>query len=251
MRYRLTGMLAAAALFTATLCASAQQPEKIITPMDGSRQKPQETQKKSVDAQKQKEPLKVKYYELKEGMRGTAADIERMKDILAKQEQYITATNNKIIELENMRQNLVPYLKEVILRLEDNVNKDLPFLREERIKTLSELKYTVSDAKISMGEKLKKVLEALKTEMDYGYSVENSMGEIQYKGERLQVHLFRLGRVAMLMRTIDDKEAGIYNGREWAAVSKEYGAEIKKAMDNARRSKSAEFVNLPLKGVTQ
>ena len=151
-------------------------------------------QKKPADGQTQAERLKVKYYELKEGMRGTAADIERMKDIVAKQEQYITATNNKIIELENMRQNLVPYLKEVISRLEDNVNKDLPFSRDERIKALSELKYTVADSKISMGEKLKKVLDALKTEMDYGYSVENSMGEIQYKGEKLQVHLFRPGR---------------------------------------------------------
>ncbi len=197
-------------------------------------------------AQPQKD-LKVKYYELKEGMRGTGADIERMKDIIAKQEQYITTTNNKIIELENMRQNLVPYLKEVISRLEDNVNKDLPFSRDERIKTLSELKYTVADSKTGMGEKLKKVLDALKTEMDYGYSVENSMGEIQYKGEKLQVHLFRLGRVAMYMRTIDDKEAGIYNGKEWTPVSKEYGAEIQKAMENAKRSKSTEFVNLPLR----
>jgi hypothetical protein len=201
-------------------------------------------------AQTQKD-LKVKYYELKEGMRGTGADIDRMKDIIAKQEQYITATNNKIIELENMRQNLVPYLKEVISRLEDNVNKDLPFSRVERIKTLSELKYTVADSKTGMGEKLKKVLDALKTEMDYGYSVENSMGEIQYKGEKLQVHLFRLGRVAMYMRTIDDKEAGIYNGKEWTAVSKEYGAEIQKAMENAKRSKSTEFVNLPFRGMAQ
>ncbi len=217
-----------------------------------NRSRPDEgAQKKPADGQKQKDLQKIKYYELKEGMRGTAADIERMKDILVKQEQYITATNNKIIELENMRQNLVPYLKEVIARLEDNVNKDFPFLRDERTKALSELKYTVADSKVSMGEKLKKVLDALKTEMDYGYSVENSMGEIQYKGEKLQVHQFRLGRVAMYMRTIDDKESGMYSGGEWIPVSKEYGEEIKKAMDNARRSKSTEFVNLPLKGVAQ
>jgi hypothetical protein len=230
--------------------AQAAQPGQINQSIDQSLKAREGTRKKPAGAQAQKD-LKIKYYELKEGMRGTAADIERIKDILAKQEQYITATNNKIIELENMRQNLVPYLKEVIARLEDQVNKDLPFSRDERIKTLSELKYTVADSKTGMGEKLKKVLDALKTEMDYGYSVENSMGEIQYKGEKLQVHLFRLGRVAMYMRTIDDKEAGIYNGREWTPVSKEYGAEIQKAMENAKRSKSTEFVNLPFRGVAQ
>ena len=231
--------------------AQAAQPGQINQSIDQSIKIREGAQKKPADGQTPKDRLKIKYYELKEGMRGTAADIERMKDIIAKQEQYITATNNKIIELENMRQNLVPYLKDVIARLEENVNKDFPFLRDERTKALSELKYTVADSKISMGEKLKKVLDALKTEMDYGYSVENSMGEIQYRGEKLQVHLFRLGRVAMFMRTIDDKEAGIYNGKEWTPVSKEYGEEIKKAMDNARRSKSTEFVNLPLRGLVQ
>ena len=230
--------------------AQAAQPGQINQSIDQSIKTREGAQKKPVGAQAQKD-LKIKYYELKEGMRGTAADIERMKDIITKQEQYITATNNKMIELENMRQNLVPYLKDVIARLEENVNKDFPFLRDERTKALSELKYAVADTKLGMGDKLKKVLDALKTEMDYGYSVENSMGEIQYKGEKLQVQQFRLGRVAMYMRTIDDKEAAIYNGREWVPVSKEYGAEIKKAMDNARRSKSTEFVNLPLKGVAQ
>jgi hypothetical protein len=34
-------------------------------------------------------------------------------------------------------------------------------------------------------------------------------------------------------------------------VSKEYNAEIKKAMENIKRSKSAEFVNLPLRGAGQ
>lgn len=231
--------------------AQAALPGQINPGINQSLKTREGAQKKPADGQSQKDRMKIKYYELKEGMRGTAADIERMKDIIAKQEQYITATNNKIIELENMRQNLVPYLKDVIARLEDNVSKDLPFLHDERIKMLSELKYTVADTKTSMGDKLKKVLDALKTEMDYGYSVENSMGEIQYKGEKLQVHLFRLGRVAMYMRTIDDKESGIYDGRQWIPVSKEYGEEIKKAMDNARRSKSTEFVNLPLRGVSQ
>lgn len=249
MKKRYLGLLAL--VFVMAPAAQAVQTGQINQNIDQSMKARQGAQKKPADGQKQKDLQKIKYYELKEGMRGTAADIERMKDILVKQEQYITATNNKIIELENMRQNLVPYLKEVIARLEDNVNKDFPFLRDERTKTLSELKYTVADSKVSMGEKLKKVLDALKTEMDYGYSVENSMGEIQYKGEKLQVQLFRLGRVAMYMRTIDDKESAMYNGTEWIPVSKEYGTEIKKAMENARRSKSTEFVNLPLKEVAQ
>ena len=233
-------------LLAACLCMAPEAGAALTAAGSGVSAADKALHKKS--AAGQSERLRLKYYELKEGMGGTAKDIERMKDILARQEQYITATTSKLSELENMRQNLVPYLKEVIARLESNVNKDFPFLREERTRALSDLSYAVADTKLGMGDKLRKVLDALKTEMDYGYTVENSMGEIQYTGEKLQVHLYRLGRVAMYMRTIDDTESAMYDGSQWVPVSKEYGQEIKKAMENAKRSKSTEFVKLPIRG---
>jgi hypothetical protein len=102
-----------------------------------------------------------------------------------------------------------------------------------------------------MGDKLKKVLEGVRAEMDYGSSVELGMEEIPYKGQKLQVHVLRLGRTALFMRTIDDREAGMYNGTEWVAVSDAYSAEIKKAIENVKRSKTAEFVNLPIRRAAQ
>jgi hypothetical protein len=229
----------------------AAQPDKVIDPRDSMKKTKKQSVKKAADAQTQKDRIKNKYYQLKEGMEFTATDIERMKEIIAKQDEYIASTNNKLMEMENLRQKLVPYLNEVVARLEAEVKKDLPFSQEERAKALAGLKETVADPKISMGEKLKKVLEGVRTEMDYGSSVELGMEEIPYKGQKLQVNVLRLGRTALFMRTIDDKEAGVYNGKEWVPVADEYNAEIKKAMENQKRSKSAEFVNLPIRRAAQ
>lgn len=229
----------------------AKQPDTMVNTGDGAIKTRKQTAKKAANQQSQKERMNVEYFQLKEGLATTAADIERMKEIIAKQDEYIASTNNKFMEMEKMRQKLIPYLNEVVARMEEGIRKDLPFSKEERTKNIVTLKETVADPKVSLGEKLKKVLEGLRTEMDYGNTVEISMEEIPYKGEKLQVNVLRLGRTTLLMRTIDDKEAGIYNGKEWVAVSAAYNAEIKKAMENIKRSKSAEFVNLPLRGVTQ
>lgn len=244
-----TALILITIVFLAAGSASAEQTDKIKDTKDSAAK----TRKHSfkADTQNQKERMKNKYYQLKEGLEFTAADTERMKEIIAKQEEYIASTNNKLMEMENLRQKLVPYLNDVITRLETEMKKDLPFSQEERAKAVAGLRETVADPKVSMGDKLKKVLEGLRTEMDYGNSVELGMEEIPYKGQKLQVNVLRLGRTALFMRTIDDKEAGMYNGKEWVPVSNEYSAEIKRAIENQKRSKSAEFVNLPIRRAAQ
>lgn len=251
VRYKVLTLIVITSILILTGLTHAKQPDTMVNTVDGAIKTRKQTAKKAANQQNQKERMNVEYFQLKEGLATTAADIERMKEIIAKQDEYIASTNNKFMEMEKMRQNLVPYLNEVIARMEEGIRKDLPFSKEERTKNIVTLKETVADPKVSLGEKLKKVLEGLRTEMDYGNTVEISMEEIPYKGEKLQVNVLRLGRTTLLMRTIDDKEAGIYNGKEWVAVSAAYNAEIKKAMENIKRSKSAEFVNVPLRGVTQ
>jgi len=239
------------AVFITAVSAHATPSDRTDSAVASALKTRKEGAKKNSNGTGRKDNAKNKYWQLKEGLEVDAADIERLKEIIAKQEAFITSTNNKFMEMEKLRQNLVPYLTTVVARLEETQRKDLPFLQEERAKNIASLKEIVADPKLSMGEKLNKVLEGLRTEMEYGNTSEIAMEEITYKGQKLQVNVLRLGRIALYMRTIDDKEAGIYNGKEWVPVSKEYNAEIKKAMENIKRSKSAEFLNLPLRGAGQ
>jgi phosphopantetheinyl transferase (holo-ACP synthase) len=239
------------AVFITAVSAHATPADRTDSAADSALKTRKEGAKKNSNGNGRKDNAKNKYWQLKEGLAVDAADIERLKEIIAKQEAFIASTNNKFMEMEKLRQNLVPYLATVVARLEEAQRKDLPFQQEERAKNIATLKELVGDPKVSMGEKLSKVMEGLRTEMDYGNTSEIAMEEIPYKGQKLQVNVLRLGRMALYMRTIDDKEAGIYNGKEWVPVSKEYNAEIKKAMENIKRSKSAEFVNLPLRGAGQ
>jgi septal ring factor EnvC (AmiA/AmiB activator) len=238
------------ALFVCS-AAFAEQPDTIVNTIDQAIKTRKQTVKKAGDWQAQKERLKSKYYQLKESLEVTSVEIAHMKEIVAKQDAYMARTNNKIIEMEKMRQKLVPYLTETIARMEESINNDLPFLRQERSERVANLKEILADPEVTLAEKLRRVFEGLRVEMDYGKSVETTKEEVNYQGQKLSVHVLRLGRTALLMQTLDEQEVGIYNGKGWEKLPGRYNGEIKKAMDITQRRRPVDFVNLPIRGVAQ
>jgi hypothetical protein len=234
-------------------CSSvcAEQPNTIVNTIDKSIKTRKQTVKKAADWQAKKERMKAKYYQLKESLEVTSVEIAHMKEIVAKQEAYMARTNNKIIEMEKMRQKLVPYLTETVARMEESINNDLPFLRQERTERVTNLKAILADPEVTLAEKLRRVFEGLRVEMDFGKSVETTKEAINYQGQKLSVHVLRLGRTALLMQTLDEQEVGIYNGKEWEKLPGRYNAEIKKAMDITQRRRPVDFVNLPIRGEAQ
>lgn len=251
MRLRQTALILSAIFSLTAGLSSAEQPEKIEGTVKKTLETRKQTVKKAADWQGQKERMKSRYYQLKEGLEVTQVENVHMQEIVARQDAYIERTNHKIIEMEKMRQKLVPYLNEAVVRMEKHIQTDLPFLRQERADRVANLREVLADPEVTLAEKLRRVFEGLRVEMDYGKSVETSKDEIQYKGQKLMVHVLRLGRTALLMQTLDEKETGIYNGNQWQELPGSYNPEIKKAMDITQRRRPVEFVNIPIRGVAQ
>jgi hypothetical protein len=251
VRLRQTALILSAIIFLTAGPARAEQPEKIEGTIGGAIETRKQTVKKAADWQEKKERMKSRYYQLKEGLEVTQVENVHMQEIVARQDAYIERTNYKIIEMEKMRQKLVPYLSEAVARMEKQIQSDLPFLRQERTDRLANLREVLADPEVTLAEKLRRVFEGLRVEMDYGKSVETSKEEIQYKGQKLMVHVLRLGRTALLMQTLDEQESGMYNGKQWEELPGSYNAEIKKAMDITQRRRPVEFVNIPIRGVAQ
>jgi hypothetical protein len=232
-------------MVTPNLCA--EQPGKIVDTIDGSIKTRKQTQKKTGDWQSQKERLKSRYYQLKDISEAKQIEINHLQEVVGRQEAYTKRMNRKIIEMEKIRQRLVPYLSEVLTQMEEHVKTDLPFLMDERASRIGTLKEIIHDPEITMGEKIRRVFEGLRVEMDYGKSVETAKEEINYMDEKILVKVLRLGRTALLMQTLDENEVGIYEGGKWVELPGKYKTEINKAIDIAERRRPVEFVNLPVR----
>lgn len=228
-----------------------EQPDQILNTVDTAIQTRQKTQKKSADWQAQKDRMQGKYFQLKEGIELADVEIKHMQEIVQKQDAYIERASRKVLEIEKMRQELVPYLQQVIERLDAAIQQDLPFLPDERKNRVAGLKDIVNDPEVPLGEKLRRVFEGLRVEMDYGKSVETTKEEITYNGQKMLANVFRMGRTSLIMQSLDEKDIAMFNGTAWVELPGKYSNEIKKAIEISQRRRPVDFVNIPLRGVQQ
>jgi hypothetical protein len=187
---------------------------------------------------------------------------ERLKqeqETLKEQQQRLIketdALNNSITEkkeqlqrIEQIAAQINPFLAEVVGRLDKFQQRDLPFLQHERQQRIIHLQEIVAAPDIAMNEKLRKVLEALMVEADYGRTLELTRETIQLAERETLVDVFRLGRIALYFRTLDGRESGFFNVAEqrWQPLSASFHLAIGKAMDIGAKKRPVEIVTLPL-----
>jgi len=153
-------------------------------------------------------------------------------------------------EINKLREQLEPYLEDVVDRMAVFVESDLPFLPEERQKRIDNLRNSLNNYNVPLSEKLRRVFaEGLQIETQYGKMIEAIEDEtLNLNGAETQVTIFRLGRVRMFYMSIDQKNIGVYNNEsgQWEALPENMIKEFKTAFDMAMAKRAAEIVELPL-----
>lgn len=156
-------------------------------------------------------------------------------------------------ELNKLREQLEPYLENVITRMAEFVAQDLPFLPEERQKRITALKNSMNNYNLPLSEKLRRVFaEGLQIETEYGRMVESIEDQtLNLNGVDTQVVIFRLGRVGMYYMTLDETQVGRYNmdTHKWEPLPDDLVRSISRAVDIGLRKRTAEIVDLPLGAV--
>ncbi len=171
--------------------------------------------------------------------------VQRMKDTIADLE-------TRKLEARQLRENLEPYLEEVVARLEAFISEDLPFLAEERQQRIYFLKNTMNDYHLDLGEKLRRVFEALAVEATYGRAVTASDQTLEIDGVDTVVSVLQLGRLSMFYQSLDGKKLGRWDPKEnrWEPIPDNYARQIRQALGMARRERSVDLIQLPLGVVT-
>lgn len=156
----------------------------------------------------------------------------------------------KKAELNKLREQLEPYLEEVIERLAAFVEQDIPFLPEERQRRLNALRDSMNNYNVPLSEKMRRVFaEGLQIEAQYGKMIEAWEDvTLNLGGADTQVTIFRLGRVGMIYMSIDQTQIGRWNQKtkQWEPLPEDYIRDVRVALDMAQRRRAAEIVDLPI-----
>lgn len=132
---------------------------------------------------------------------------EQMQVQIKSQETEMGEIATQLEQIEHTSREIVPLVQKMLSTLEEFVNLDLPFLKEERSKRIASLKEMMARADVSIAEKYRRIVEAYQIEMEYGRTLEAYSEKI---GERT-VEVMRVGRIALLYQTLDGKETGYWD----------------------------------------
>ncbi len=167
---------------------------------------------------------------------------------IEKQEKAILELQRRQEEFKRIRMNMEPFLDEVVVRTESFIANDLNFLTKERKSRIEFIKNSLNNYHISLSEKLRRVLEMLQVEAEYGRSLEKTEAGIILNGVSRQVNLLRLGRLSLFYQTLDGQKIGYWDSssNDWRELPGKYKHEISKAMEIADRRRAVDIVNLPV-----
>jgi Protein of unknown function (DUF3450) len=208
----------------------------------------QETQRKTDQWAAEKAQLEARYRSSKVKIESLDEQTALWGEKVEVLQERVGELHRRIQESERLEANLHVIVEGLMSRLEAWVREDLPFLPEEREERLRSLKETLAQTESSAAEKLRRLLEALLVECEYGDTVEVYEQRIEVDGEPVFANIFRLGRLSLFWQTPDGARVGEYDRVKdrWAELPRENAQNISAAMEMAEKRRPIELVRLPL-----
>ncbi len=243
--------LAAAAL----LVMVAATPLSAQTTADGLQETVSGTVEIEQETQRQRDQWATEQAELEARYRTARANVKYLRERIVSEEGRVAALGESIAELERrmgeartLQNSLQDTLDMTMLRFERFVEKDLPFLSDERELRLEALRGELARPEVTGAEKLRRLLEAMQVETEYGKAVAVDQDEISVHGEALFVDVLRVGRVSLFWRTPDGERVGTFDrgAWEWVELPSSYEHSITIAIEMASRLRPVQLIDLPL-----
>ena len=173
---------------------------------------------------------------------------DQVQKIINSQIDEIESILIKIDELDQTNQRIVPFMLRMIDGLENFIQLDLPFLLDERRDRLNNLKVTMDRGDVSTSEKFRLIIEAYKTELEYGRTIEAYRDNILIDDVETSADFLRIGRVALTYLTVDGSKGGYWdtNSQSWEKASSSIKRSTADALKVASKQAPPALIKIPV-----
>ncbi len=182
-----------------------------------------------------------------EGLRVYNRQLEKQ---ISNQESEMETLNNSIDQVTVIERQITPLMLRMIDGLEQFITLDLPFLQDERLDRLANLKDMMDRADVAVSEKLSQILRAYQIENEYGRTMEAYSDTISVDGTDRKVDVFKVGRISLVYQTQDGEETGVFNPStgQWEALDDAFKTPIQNGIRMARQQLTVDMLSLPVSG---
>ena len=171
----------------------------------------------------------------------------QLEELVRGQDEEVAALRAEIDEVELIAREVTPLMLAMIEALENFVDLDVPFLAEERSVRIADLHKLMGRADVSEPERYRRIVEAYQIEEEFGRTIEAYQGELELDGEARLVEFLRVGRIALLYRTLDGSETSVWDHRDrvWKDASDSRSA-VRKGIRIARKQTAPDMLRIPV-----
>jgi len=178
---------------------------------------------------------------------GLETYIEMLDVQLANQAEEIDTLQTSITDVAVIERQILPLLARMIDGLQQFVALDVPFLPEERTERVTRLRGLLTRSDVTVAEKARRVFEAFQIESDYGRTIEAYRAKLNLNGASFDADFLRVGRVALMYRTVGDERLGFWADDHWEPLpDSPYRRLLEQGLRVARQEVAPELLTIPV-----
>ena len=173
---------------------------------------------------------------------------------LNNQESEMQALNDSIANVALIERQIVPLMIRMVDALDEFVQLDTPFLKEERTGRIERLREVMERSDVSAAEKFRIVIEGYQIENDYGRTIEAYKGSTEINGNQIEVDFLRIGRVALLYQTVGGAVTGAWDATVGDFIElppETYQAQVRDGLKIARKQVAPDLLVVPVAAPTR
>lgn len=175
---------------------------------------------------------------------------QQLDTLLTSQNQEIASLSTQIDGVTLVERQIMPLMGRMLEALEDFVERDVPFLIDERRVRVANLLDIMGRADVTVAEKYRRLVEAYQIENEYGRTIESYRAELTIgDGPQRTVDFLRFGRVVLIYTTLDNNESGVWDSARgsWEELDGSYRAAVRQGLRIAKQQTAPDLVVLPVR----
>lgn len=171
------------------------------------------------------------------------AHLQRMVEAQASR---ITTLQQQMAEIDVTHREVLPLMSRMTETLRQFITLDVPFLLDERRQRVLQLEALLDSPDASLAEKYRRVLDAYQIETEYGRTLEAYRGRLEPAEQDRTVDFLRVGRLALIYRSLDGSELGIWNQRKrtWQPLPADYRNAVSQGFRVAKKQLAPDLLQL-------
>ncbi|MFT4612928.1 MAG: hypothetical protein ACI9NT_000061 [Bacteroidia bacterium] len=174
---------------------------------------------------------------------------DRLERQIKSQLERVANIDGSIEQVTIVQRQMTPLVIRMIDGLEQFIELDVPFNKDERMQRVAFLRGNLDRADVSVAEKFRQVLEAYNIELQYGRGFDTYRDTIDLGGSQRDVDFLRIGRIALVYQSTDGAVSGAWDKTSGAWVelpSGQYDGAIRKGIRIAKKQATVELLNMPV-----